>query len=210
MRPSVVAGCLALAFALVACDGDTGPTPAQERAESLEDVPLREDEAPDGLTPDEEASGPLGSFRELLPPQRAVPSLPQAPREITRGFEAGFQAVYRADDPGGEGVSSASSSAVRFSGADVAGRFVGFLRGVQEATVRTEGREHLPEAGAIVEAPGLGEEGYGWHRAVPGGETAGYIWRRGDLVVTVSLGGTIGSASTGAALQLARTIDGRL
>ena len=208
MRGGLVATCVALALLGAACDGGDPPTTV-ERAETLEDVPLREEEAPEDLELDD-VSGPAESFRDILPPARAVPFLPPAPKEVVRGFEAGYQNVYLAEEAGGEGLSSATSSAVRFSGADIASRFVAFLREVQEATVRTEGREHLPEAGAIVEAPALGEEGYGWHRAMPGGETAGYVWRRGDLVVTVTLSGTIGSASTGNALRLARTIDGRL
>jgi hypothetical protein len=62
----------------------------------------------------------------------------------------------------------------------------------------------------LVETPGLGEEGYGWHRAAPGAETSGCSWRRDDLVLTLTLGGSAGDASPGVAIELAGTVDARL
>ncbi len=208
MRQALAATCAVVALAAAACDG-ADPAPAVEQAEVLQELPLREDEAPEGLAP-AQASGPLDSFRDVLPPSRVVPFLPPPPKEVSRGFEAGYQTVYLSKDDAAEALTSATSTAVRFSGQEVASRFLAFLRQAQEATVRTEGRKRLPEAGALVEAPSLGDGGYGWHRTLPGGETSGYVWRRGDLVMTLSLSGSIGSAPAAAALELARTIDGRL
>jgi hypothetical protein len=186
---------LILMVALGACgDGDgTGErTEVQRRGEELQEVPLRPNEAPDGLEEDARGTGPIAGLRDVIPPRRTAPGLPPVPRDLLRSFEAGYERLYRA------ARRSAASSALRFEDSAAATRFLRLLQEVHTAS-------YGPSLSAAV-----GEEGYGWTHVVPGAESSGAVWRRGELVLTVSISGPMGQADAGAALELARRVDGRL
>lgn len=185
-----------------ACGGSDGSSP-EEAASELEELALRADEAPEGLELDEDASGPRLLLRDVLPPQTDSPELPTLPKTVRRAFAGGYDARYVGS--GQDGPTSLASSVLRFSDAVNATAFLEYLREVQSLTsTRSVGFSEL------VEAPGLGEEGYGWHRVAPGAEISGCSWRRGDLVLTLTLGGPPGHAAAAAAIELAGVVDARL
>jgi hypothetical protein len=197
---------LALAVVLVAagCDGEEAGrrATAEEVGSELEDVPLREDEAPDGLEPSEQGTGPITSIREVLPPRTSLPNLPPIPAAIREGFEGGYQVVYlRAE--GESGPASAASSALRFGGEDPARAFLSYFREVQAGAGRGQEREEIS-------VTGLGDGAFGWHLEEPLAESSTVAWRSGDLVLTVTVSGRIGSADPERAVALARTIARRL
>jgi len=195
---------LSLTVALAACGGPDEPSGGGPGAD-LADVPLRPAEAPGDLEPDEEAGGPIDSLREVLPPRSAAPQLPPLPMDVRQGFLGGFETLYRGSPE--QGPTRAASSALRFADPETAARFLEYLREVQtgETTVGSS-RQDIE----LLEAPNLGDEGYGWHRATPGGETSGCSWHRGDLVLTLTMAGPVGRAAAATALELARTVDSRL
>lgn len=193
---------LALALAISACGGSDGEEP-QEAASELADLALQPEEAPDGLELDEEASGPRAFFRDVLPPESDSPHLPLIPKPVRRALRGGYDARYVGTGQGGP--TSLASSVFRFADAENAAAFLDYLREVQSArSTRQVGSIEL------LEAPGLGEEGYCWHRVVPGAETSGCSWRRGDLVLTLTLAGPLGQAAPDSTTELAGTVDGRL
>ena len=194
---------LSLLLALLsACAGSEGGSP-DDAASELEGLALRPEEAPAGLELDEDSSGSRSFLRDVLPPQSSSPALPLLPKAVRRAFEGGYDARYRGTGQGGP--TSLASSVLRFTDTTNAAAFLGYLRAVQSATsTRQVGSVEL------IETPGLGEEGYGWHRVVPGAETSGCSWRRGDLVLTLTLGGPLGRAGPDAAIELAGTVDARL
>jgi hypothetical protein len=114
-----------------------------------------------------------------------------------RDFEAGYQRVFVAEDAGPQ---SAASSALRFSGTTPAESFLDFFRTIHEAT----------SVDPLLGADGLGEEAYGWTRQVPGSETTGFVWRRGDLVLTLTVSARVGDAAPERVLSVARSVDQRL
>jgi hypothetical protein len=197
---------LILAFALPLLAVSCGDGDGEDNGDSgspLADLALRQDEAPAGLDLDEDASGEMESLQDVLPPSNDVPQVQPLPKPVRRAFEAGYDARYA--DTGQDGPTSLSSSVLRFTDAGNADAFLDYLREVQSRTgTREVGSVEL------LEAPGLGEEGYAWHRAVPGAETSGCSWRRGDLVLTLTLGGPAGRAAPATALDLAGTVDSRL
>ena len=190
---------VALALVAVACGGPEEP-PQRETESELARLTLRPEHLPDGLELDEDASGPVSSIRGVLPPPTDAPGLTPLGRATRRAFVSGFKARYVGT---GEGTpASVASSAVRFADEAHAATFLDYLRAVQLAPV--PGR--TSESPAEVPAPGLGEEGYAWHRESIGGETAGCSWRDGDLVLTLTLGGPLGTASAAEALELAQLV----
>jgi hypothetical protein len=194
--------CLALALLATACGGSEGETPG-DAGSPLAELALRPDEAPSGLELDEASSGEMGSIQEVLPSRSDVPQLQPLPKTIRRSFAGGYDVRYVGR--GQDGPTSLTSSVLRFSDAVNAEAFLDYLQEVQSQTgTREVGTVEL------VETPGLGEEGYGWHRAAPGAETSGCSWRRGDLVLTLTLGGPAGHASPETAIDLAGTVDARL
>lgn len=197
---------LALSLTILALASCGGPErPGEGTGSDLADLPLRADEAPAGLELDSDASGPIDSLREVLPPQSAVPQLPPLTKEMHRDFLGGYHAVYRGSPD--QGPTSASSSGLRFAAPETAASFLEYLRDVQAGEI-TVGSSRVDVQ--LLETPSLGEEGYGWHRVAPGGETSGCSWRRGDLVLTLTLGGPVGRAPAASALELAREVDSRL
>jgi hypothetical protein len=197
---------LALAVVIVAgaCDGGEADrrATAEEIGSELEDAPLREDEAPDGLEPSERGTGPITSIREVLPPRTSLPNLPPIPPVIREGFDGGYQVVYlRAE--GESGPASAASSALRFGGEDSARAFLAYFREVQVGAGRGQEREEITVAG-------VGDGAFGWHLEEPLAESSTVAWRSGDLVLTVTVSGRIGSADPERAVTLARTVERRL
>ena len=201
MRPTLGL-VLSLALAISACGGSDGDGP-QEAASELADLALRPDEAPGGLELDEETSGPRVFLRDVLPPESDSPHFPLVPKAVRRAFRGGYDARYVGTEQ--EGPTSLASSVLRFADAENAAAFLDYLREVQSA-------RSTRQVGAIelLEAPGLGEEGYAWHRVVPGAETSGCSWRRGDLVLTLTLTGPLGQAPPDSTTELAGTVDARL
>ena len=192
-----------LAGALVACGGPDGGGSSADGGSELADLALRPEEAPEGLELDEDASGERALLRDVLPPESSSPHLPPLAKPVRRAFEGGYDARYVGT--GQAGPTSLASSALRFADADSATAFLDYLRQVHSLrSTREVGSVEL------VETPGLGEEGYGWHRRVPGAETSGCSWRRGELVLTLTLGGPLGRAGPEAAIELAGTVDARL
>lgn len=195
------AGYLAAAlFLLVSCGG-SDETPSAREAESLAGFTLRPEEAPAGLEPDEAATGPIESLRDVLPPRSDAPQLPPLAKSVRRAFLGGYDAVFAGTEE--DGPTSLASSALRFSEAAHAAAFLTYLRDIQSEAVTVGSSE-------LLETPNLGEEGYGWHGQAPGGETSGCSWRRGDLVLTLTLGGPLGRAPAERAIELARGLDARL
>lgn len=195
------ARCLAVALLLPVSCGGPDPAPSQQEAESLADLTLLPDEAPAPLEPDEEATGPIGSLRQVLPPRSDAPQLPALAKAVRRAFLGGYDAVYAGTEE--EGPASLTSTVLRFSESAHASAFLAYLRDVKSEAVTVGSSE-------LLEAPGLGEEGYGWHGQAPGGETSGCVWRRGELVLTLTLGGPLGRAPAERAFELARGLDARL
>jgi hypothetical protein len=201
----IVAGMTAVIALFSACRGDERATPTERREEAastLEDVPLREDEAPDGLEPSDRGTGPIESLRALLPPRSLFPNLPPIPVVLARAFEGGFQVVY-VPAGGEEGPASAASSAIRFADGKAASGFRSYFREVQVGAGRGPERTEFS-------VTGLGDEGSGWHQQEPLAESSTVVWRSGNLVLTVTLSGPIGSATPERALALARRMDARL
>jgi hypothetical protein len=189
---------------LPACGEGERTSPGERREEAasaLEDVPLQEEEVPEGLEPNDGATGPIGSLREVLPPRSLLPNLPPLPGQLPEAFRGGFETGYRRGEDGGP--ASVASSAIRFSGPDPASGFVSYLREVQVGAGRGPARTEVPVAS-------LGEEAFGWYTEEPLGESSTVVWRTGDLVLTVSAGGPIGSASPERAVALARTVQRRV
>jgi hypothetical protein len=197
----VRARCLAAALVLLVSCGGSDRAPSEQEAESLADLTLLPDEAPPGLEPDEEATGPIGSLRDVLPPRSDAPQLPPLAKAVRRAFLGGYDAVYAGTEE--EGAASLTSTVLRFSESEHASAFLTYLRDVQSEAVTVGSSE-------LLEAPGLGEEGYRWHGQAPGGETSGCVWRRGELVLTLTLGGPLGRAPADRAFELARGLDARL
>ena len=196
MRPlAALVGCLLLVGGCTGGAGDGNETTVEERGHELEDVPLRPNEAPEGLRERERGTGPVNGLREVLPPRRTAPGLPPVPPDLRRTFRAGYQRLFA----GGGG--SATSSALQFVDAASAARFFQLLSDVHDVTVADEG---------LLPAAGLGEESYAWEHVVPGAQSAGAAWRRGDMVITVSLSGRVGEITVEVVLALARRVDGRL
>jgi hypothetical protein len=201
----IVAGLTAVIVVLSACSDNERATPTERREEAasaLEDVPLREDEAPDGLEPSDQGMGPIRSLREVLPPRSLFPNLPPTPVALVRAFEGGFEVVY-VRTGGEEAPASAASSAIRFADEGAASGFVSYFREVQVGAGREPERTEFPVAG-------LGDEGFGWHQEEPLAESSTVVWRSGSLVLTVTLSGPTGSATPDRALSLARRMDARL
>jgi hypothetical protein len=191
---------------LPGCDRDEPASPGERREEAasaLEGVPLQQDEVSEGLEPSEEGTGPIESLRDVLPPRSALPNLPPFPVPLGDAFRGGFETIYLRGQEGGGGPASAASSAIRFSEDDAASSFVSYLREVQVGAGRGPERTEVPVSG-------LGDEAFGWHREEPLGEASTVVWRTGDLVLTVSVGGSIGAATPEDALGLARTVHGRV
>ena len=201
----IVAGMMAVVALFSACGGDERATPTERREEvasALEDVPLREDEAPDGLEPSDRGIGPIESLREILPPRSLFPNLLPIPVALARAFQGGFEVVYLREDDGG-GPASAASSAIRFADEGAASAFTSYFREVQVGAGREPERTEFPVAG-------LGDEGFGWHQEEPLAESSTVVWRSGSLVLTVTLSGPAGAATPDRALSLARRMDARL
>jgi hypothetical protein len=193
-------------LALAGCEQDASETPVERREEEasvLEGVPLREGEVPEGLEPSEEGTGPIGSLREVLPPRSALPNRAPIPGQIALAFRGGFETVYVRGGQEGGGAASAASSAIRFSTEDRAAGFLAYLRDVQVGSTRGPARTEVPVSG-------VGEEAFGWHTQEPLGESSTVVWRDDDLILTVSVGGSIGSATPERAAALARTVDRRV
>lgn len=200
MRVARVALSLVAIFLVTSCGGDSGQDQADDGS-GLADLVLHADEAPTGSRLDEDASGAIESLREVLPPRSDAPELPPLARSARRGFVVGYDVVYHGTPESGLG--EVVSSVVRFADASQATAFLGYLRMAQTQAISVGISES-------VETPSLGEEGYGWHRTVPGGETSGCSWRQGELVFTLTLSGRLGKAPAELASELARTIDQRL
>lgn len=198
-RAALFAAVAALVLAS-GCDagGPRGGGQGESGAPALAPVPLRADEAPDGLELDPDGTGPIDSLRQILPPRSRFPDLQPVPERIRDAFREGFERAFA--DPGGK--RTATSSAVRFADPLSAAAFLTYLRSLPVGG-NAASAEDVP-------ATGLGEEGYGWHVEVPESESSGFGWRTGDLVLTLSLAGPIGQAGTDAALALAERIDVRL
>jgi hypothetical protein len=208
LRPAFRAALAALLL-LSGCDGGEEATeggPPPERVAALAGVPLRPEEVPQGLRPEEDRSGPIRSLREVLPSREAVPNRPPVPGGLTGAFRDGYQAVYTADSGGlgspPQGITSAASTAVRFTYGSAAGRFLEYLREVQTGAGQTAEREELP-------AEGLGEAGFGWRHKVPFAESFGYVWRSGDVVISLTMDGAVGATDAEEVLALAARIDAR-
>jgi hypothetical protein len=182
------------------CDegGPSGAGGRDAEGSAMSSVPLRPGEAPRGLRLDPEGTGPVGSLGEILPPRTRFPNLRPVPARIKEAFRDGFERAFV--DPDGEGA--ATSSAVRFADPLSAAVFLTYLRELPVGG-NASAAEDVPVAG-------LGEEGYGWHVEVPESESSGFGWRSGDLVLTLSLAGSLGEAGPETALELAERIDGRL
>jgi hypothetical protein len=198
MRSVRVAGLLlAVVVTAASCDGSQGSRGDAPRG--LAGLALRPGEAPQGSVLDQEAGGPIDSLREVLPPRTDAPELPPLAKTVRRAFLGGHDVVYR----GQGGLTEVTSSVLRFADAANAGGFLAYLKDAQAKAISVGASE-------ILETPGLGEEGYGWHRTVPGAETAGCTWRRGELVFTLTLAGGLGDAPAQRAVDLATRVDQRL
>jgi hypothetical protein len=196
----------AVALSLVAgpaCDEGTAPTVErrEDTASDLADLPLREDEVPEGLAASEEGTGPVASILEVLPPRSALPNETPLPRPISRAFRGGYEVLYLRED-GSAAPASAASSVIRFTGENAASGFLAYLREVEVGAGRGPERVEF--------AAGVGDEAFGWYLEVPFGQSSTVVWRRDDLVLTLALGGRIGSAEPERALALARRVDVRL
>lgn len=189
---------MTLALLMAASCGGSSETPTEEQGSELSRLALQPDEVPDGLELDEDASGAMESLRDVLPPQADAPQLPPLAKEVRRAFLAGYDALYRDE----QGETEVTSSVIRFADAGSATAFLSYLRDVQAEAITAGSSE-------VIETPGLGDEGYGFHRSAPGAETSGCSWRRADLVFTITLSSTLGQAPAERALDLARLLDER-
>ena len=187
---------IAVAVALAGCGADAprNETVVERRGDALEDVPLRANEAPDGLEEDARGTGPVAGLRDILPRRRDAPGLPPVPPELFESFVAGYERLFTG------ARRTAASSALRFADASSAAQFLSLLHDIHTDRLEEEGDLALE----------LGDEGYAWTHDEPGAQSSGAVWRRGDLVLSVSLSGPLGEASPGGALGLARVIDTRL
>jgi hypothetical protein len=201
----IVAGMAAVIVLFSACGGDEQATPTERREETasaLEDAPLREEEAPNGLEPSDRGTGPIESVSEILPPRSQFSNITPIPVALAREFQGGFEVAY--DRAGGEeGLASAASSAIRFADGGAASGFMSYFREVHVGAGREPERAEFP-------ATGLGDEGFGWHQEEPLAESSTVVWRSGHLVLTVTLSGPTGTATPDRALSLARRMDARL
>ena len=199
MRPLACA--LAALLAAAGCGGSEQPEDGRA-ADELARFVLSEDEAPPGL--ELEGRSRIGSLRDVLPPTTAAPQLAPLPTELRGAFEDGYEAVYAGE--AGSGPTSVISSVLRFSDDASAEGFLDYLREAQSVPISPR----APGSLELVEAPTLGDGGHAWHSTAPGGETSGCSWRRGNLVLTLTLGGPVGSAPSSLATELGRSIDSRL
>ena len=202
VKHAVAAAAALVLLTVPACeDGPASSVERREEASDLADLPLREDEAPEGLAASEEGTGPVASVRDVLPPRSALPNETPLPRPISRAFRGGYEVLYLGEE-GSSGPASAASSVIRFTGENAASGFVAYLREVEVGAGRGQERVEFPA--------GVGDQAFGWHLEVPFGESSTVVWRRDGLVLTVALGGGIGSADPERALALARRVDLRL
>ena len=187
---------VAVALVLAGCGSGQAPdeTSVERRGHALEDVPLRANEAPDGLEEDARGTGPVAGLRDVLPRRRDAPGLPLVPPELFRSFVAGYERLFTG------ARRTAASSALRFDDPAGATLFLALLHDIHTDRLEEEGDLGLE----------LGDEGYAWTHQEPGAQSSGAVWRRGDLVLSVSLSAPVGDAAPEAALALARVIDGRL
>jgi hypothetical protein len=195
---------LLVVFGLLVGCGDGGAAPRAQREEAaseLEDVPLREEEVPESLETAEQATGPIASLREMLPPRMLLPNRPPLPGRLSDAFLGGYETVYTRARGGGP--ASAASSVVRFQDAGSAESFLAFFQEVQVGAGRDIGREDVPISD-------LGDRAFGWHLTEPQAESSTLVWRRNDLVLTVTMSGPIGTAGVDRTLALARQVNGRL
>jgi hypothetical protein len=183
-----------------ACDGEpaapSAPAAQEEPGSILAEVPLREAEAPPGLRPDQEGTGPITSIRQVLPPRQRFPNLPPLPDGLREEFLGGYERAYAG------GGRTAASSAVSFGDVTAAATFLDYV-----ALLPVGGNATDPQP---VTASGLGEEGHGWYVRVPQAESAQFVWRVGEVVASLTLSGPIGQAGPETALALAEHVDGRL
>jgi hypothetical protein len=193
-----------LVMSLLAGCGDREGTPQAQREEvasELEDAPLREDEVPEGLETYQQATGPIASLREVLPPRLLLPSRPPLPGRLSDAFRGGYKTVYARAR--GRGPASAASTVVRFEDPGTAESFLVFFQEVQVGAGRDIGRQDVPISD-------LGDRAFGWHLTEPQAESSTVVWQRDALVVTVTMGGPIGTAGVDRTMALARHVNGRL
>jgi hypothetical protein len=206
VRRSALVAALSVSLAATACGPDESGSPVERRREAasdLETVPLQEDEVPDGLERSDAGTGPVGSLREFVPPRSALPNRPPLPPVMVAAFRGGYEIVYRRGEGVTGGPASVSSAAIRFSGQDPASSFLDYFREVQVGAGRGPERTEVPVSE-------LGDEAFGWHLEEPFAESSTVVWRSGDLVLTVSVGGATGTADPARAAGLARTVDRRV
>jgi hypothetical protein len=204
---------------LAACGGGDDPATDQPDPEDhpLAAVPLLEDDVPSGLEANPAETGPVPGIRALLPRRRQFPSLPPLPDGMVAAFRDGYRTGYAHPSQLGptpalpsEGqVTSVTSTVARMEDVGTAADLFAYLMSLHLGVEAPLPREEVPSAG-------LGDERYGWHKPVAisgaevrGTESFGYVWRRGELVFTVTLGGAPGSVTSGAARELAGVVDGR-
>lgn len=211
---------LAVALAtLVACGGDDGPAAGGDDTEEhpLAGLTLQPEDVPDGLEADPEETGPAPGIRALLPRRRLFPSLPPLPDGLAAGFRDGYRAGFAVASQLGSTPPPPEEGEVTFATSTVAG--------MDEQGTASDLFDHLQSLHLGVEAPlpreevpaaGLGDEAYGWHKGVDiagpevrGTESFGYVWLRGEMVFTVTLGGAPGAVSSEAARELADAVDAR-
>jgi hypothetical protein len=213
-------GLLAVALVvLVACGGDDGPAAGEADAEEhpLAGVTLQPEDVPADLEADPQETGPAPGIRALLPRRRQFPSLPPLPDGLAAGFGDGYRAGYAVSGqlgavppPPQEGqVTFATSTVARMDEPETAADLFDYLMSLHLGVEAPLPRDEVPAAG-------LGDERYGWHKGVDisgpevrGTESFGYVWRRGEMVLTVTLGGAPGAVSSEAARDLAGAVDAR-
>ena len=182
---------VAALLTLAACTG--GLT-----ADDLEGLLLRPEDVPPGLVLDPNASGVVEELAEAFRVDRGIDPA------VEEGFVEGRENTYvaaRAPQPGQ--LAFAGSLALLFEDHGDAREFVAFAREVQ--------LEDAPVAGELP-ADGLGDAGYGVHYPPDrqGNESYGYVWRVGEVVLTVAVGGPAGSADAEGTLALAERVDQRV
>jgi hypothetical protein len=198
LLPAILAG--------AGCDADRDASPTERREEAgseLEAVPLQEDEVPQNLERDDRGTGPMSTLRDVLPPRSALPNRPPLPQTLSDAFRGGYQTVYLRADQSTDGPASVASTAIRFAESDAASAFLAYLREVQVGAGRGPERTEVPVSG-------IGDEAFGWHLEEPFGESSTVVWRSGDLLLTVAVGGSTGTADPARAAGLARAVDRRV
>jgi hypothetical protein len=206
VRGSVLIAAASALLLAAACGSDEAASPTERREETgsdLEAVPLQDDEVPEGLGRSEAGTGPVGSLREFVPPRSAFPNRPPLPPVLAAAFRGGYEIVYLRAEGVTEGPASVSSAAIRFSGPEPASTFLDYFREVQVGAGRGPERAEVPVSD-------LGDEAFGWHLEEPFGESSTVVWRSGDLVLTVSLGGATGTSDPARAAGLAHIVDRRV